>query len=118
MNVLCVVENPQDVFVFEKTNSFKGMYHVLGGVLSPLDGIGPEDLNISSLLLRIQSGMEVVLATNSSVEGDTTSLYLTKILEEKDVTVTRLARGLPVGGDLDYIDEATLIRAMEGRTSV
>jgi len=117
-NVLCVVENPQDVFVFEKTNSFKGMYHVLGGVLSPLDGIGPEDLNISSLLLRIQSGMEVVLATNSSVEGDTTSLYLTKILEEKDVKVTRLARGLPVGGDLDYIDEATLIRAMEGRTSV
>jgi recombination protein RecR len=117
-NVLCVVENSQDVFVFEKTNSFKGMYHVLGGVLSPLDGIGPEDLNISSLLLRIQSGMEVVLATNSSVEGDTTSLYLTKILEEKDVKVTRLARGLPVGGDLDYIDEATLIRAMEGRTSV
>lgn len=117
-NVLCIVENPQDVFVFEKTNSFKGMYHVLGGVLSPLDGIGPEDLNISSLLLRIQSGMEVVLATNSSVEGDTTSLYLTKILEEKDVKVTRLARGLPVGGDLDYIDEATLIRAMEGRTSV
>ena len=117
-NVLCVVENSQDVFVFEKTNSFKGIYHVLGGVLSPLDGISPEDLNISSLLLRVHPGMEIVLATNSSVEGETTSLYLSKILENKEVKVTRLARGLPVGGDLDYIDEATLIRAMEGRTSV
>ena len=117
-NTLCVVENSQDVFVFEKTNSFKGMYHILGGVLSPLDGVSPEDLNISSLLIRVQPGMEIVLATNSSVEGETTSLYLTKILENKDVKVTRLARGLPVGGDLDYIDEATLIRAMEGRTSV
>ena len=117
-NTLCVVENSQDVFVFEKTNSFKGMYHILGGVLSPLDGVSPENLNISSLLIRVQPGMEIVLATNSSVEGETTSLYLTKILENKDVKVTRLARGLPVGGDLDYIDEATLIRAMEGRTSV
>ena len=117
-NTLCVVENSQDVFVFEKTNSFKGMYHILGGVLSPLDGVSPENLNISSLLIRVQPGMEIVLATNSSVEGETTSLYLTKILENKDVKITRLARGLPVGGDLDYIDEATLIRAMEGRTSV
>ena len=117
-NLLCVVENSQDVFVFEKTNSFKGVYHVLGGVLSPLDGISPEDLNISSLLLRVRPGMEIVLATNSSIEGETTSLYLTKILEDKEVKVTRLARGLPVGGDLDYIDEATLIRALEGRTSV
>ena len=117
-NTLCVVENSQDVFVFEKTNSFKGMYHILGGVLSPLDGISPEDLNISSLLLRVRPGMEIVLATNSSIEGETTSLYLTKILEDKEVKVTRLARGLPVGGDLDYIDEATLIRALEGRTSV
>jgi recombination protein RecR len=94
------------------------MYHILGGVLSPLDGVSPENLNISSLLIRVQPGMEIVLATNSSVEGETTSLYLTKILENKDVKITRLARGLPVGGDLDYIDEATLIRAMEGRTSV
>jgi recombination protein RecR len=117
-NTICVVENSQDVFVFEKTNSFKGMYHILGGVLSPLDGVSPENLNISSLLIRVQPGMEIVLATNSSVEGETTSLYLTKILENKDVKITRLARGLPVGGDLDYIDEATLIRAMEGRTSV
>lgn len=117
-NIICVVENSQDVYVFEKTNSFKGVYHVLGGVLSPLDGISPEDLNISSLVLRIQPGMEIILATNSSVEGETTSLYLTKILEGKEIKVSRLARGLPVGGDLDYIDEATLISAMEGRTSV
>ena len=82
-NIICVVENSQDVYVFEKTNSFKGVYHVLGGVLSPLDGISPEDLNISSLVLRIQPGMEIILATNSSVEGETTSLYLTKILEGK-----------------------------------
>ena len=117
-NTLCIVENAQDVFVFERTNTFKGVYHVLGGVLSPLDGISPEDLNISTLMARVSEGMEVILATNSSVEGETTSLYLTKILEDKKITVTRLARGLPVGGDLDYIDEATLVRAMEGRTSV
>ena len=117
-NTLCIVENAQDVFVFERTNTFKGVYHVLGGVLSPLDGISPEDLNISTLMVRVSEGMEVILATNSSVEGETTSLYLTKILEDKNITVTRLARGLPVGGDLDYIDEATLVRAMEGRTSV
>ena len=117
-NTLCIVENAQDVFVFERTNTFKGVYHVLGGVLSPLDGVSPEDLNISTLMVRVSEGMEVILATNSSVEGETTSLYLTKILEDKNITVTRLARGLPVGGDLDYIDEATLVRAMEGRTSV
>jgi recombination protein RecR len=117
-NTLCIVENAQDVFVFERTNTFKGVYHVLGGVLSPLDGISPEDLNISTLTSRITEGMEIILATSSSVEGETTSLYLTKIFEDKKITVTRLARGLPVGGDLDYIDEATLVRALEGRTSV
>ena len=117
-NTLCIVENAQDVFVFERTNTFRGVYHVLGGVLSPLDGISPEDLNISTLISRITEGMEIILATNSSVEGETTSLYLTKILEDKKIKITRLARGLPVGGDLDYIDEATLVRAMEGRTSV
>ena len=117
-DLLCVVENPQDVFVFEKINSFKGKYHVLGGVLSPLDGVGPDDLNINGLIKRLTPGMEIILATNSSVEGETTSLYLSEILTDKHVTVTRLARGLPVGGDLDYIDEATLVRAMEGRTSV
>jgi recombination protein RecR len=117
-HLLCIVENAHDIFIFEKTNSFRGKYHVLGGALSPLDGIGPDDLNVDSLVRRIQPGMEIILATNPSVEGETTTLYLAKVLAEKDVTVSRLARGIPVGGDLEYVDEATLIRAMEGRTSV
>ena len=116
--LLCVVENAYDIFVFEKINSFSGRYHVLGGALSPLDGIGPEDLKINSLLNRVSDGMEVVIATNPSVEGETTALYLSKILANKGVKVSKLARGVPVGSDLEYIDEATLIRAMEGRVSV
>ena len=117
-NIICLVEEPQDIYSFERTNSFKGKYHVLGGVLSPLDGIGPDDLNLDKLYKRVVSGMEVILATNPSVEGDTTCLYLSKKLEELGVNVTRLARGLPVGSDLEYMDELTLVRAMEGRTSV
>ena len=117
-SIICVVEEPQDIYSFERTNSYKGKYHVLGGVLSPLDGIGPDDLNLDNLYKRVVSGMEVILATNPSVEGDTTCLYLSKKLEELGVNVTRLARGLPVGSDLEYMDELTLVRAMEGRTSV
>ena len=117
-NIICVVEEPQDIYSFERTNSFKGKYHVLGGVLSPLDGIGPDDLNLDNLYKRVVSGMDVILATNPSIEGDTTCLYLSKKLEELGVKVTRLARGLPVGSDLEYMDELTLVRAMEGRTSV
>ncbi len=118
-STLCVVEEAQDIFIFEKTNTFGCKYHVLGGALSPLDGVGPDELNIDSLLKRIQPDMEVIVATNSSIEGETTSLYLNKVLSNfKKIKVTRLARGLPVGGDLEYIDEATLIRAMEGRTSI
>tara|TARA_Y100001934_G_scaffold135304_1_gene163511 strand:+ start:960 stop:1553 length:594 start_codon:yes stop_codon:yes gene_type:complete len=117
-NTLCVVENAYDIFVFEKTNSFRGKYHVLGGALSPLDGIGPDELNISSLVDRIQSGMEIIIATNPSVEGETTSLYLSKILADRDIVLSKLARGVPVGGDLEYVDDATLIRAIEGRISV
>ena len=115
-SIICIVEDAKDIFTFEKTNSFEGKYHVLGGVLSPLDGVGPDDLNIKSLLNRIKSGMEVIIATNSSIEGETTSLYLSKILSNfSDLKITRLARGLPVGGDIEHIDEATLIRAMEER---
>ena len=114
---VCVVEHPEDIFVFERTNSFRGVYHVLGGSLSPLDGIGPEDLNIQSLVKRIVPEMEIILATNASIEGDATALYLQKIFFDKNVTVTRLARGLPVGGELEYTDEATLMRALEGRTT-
>ena len=117
-NIICIVENSHDIIVFEKTNGFNGRYHVLGGTLSPLDGIGPDDLNIQSLLERIDDGMEVILATNSNVEGETTALYLTKILSNKEVSLSRLARGIPIGSDLGYIDSATLVRAMEGRTSV
>ena len=118
-NIICIVEDAQDVFVFEKTNSFSGKYHVLGGALSPLDGIGPDELNIDSLTKRIKPNMEVLVATNSNIEGETASLYLNKLLSSfKDIKVTRLARGLPVGGDLEYIDQATLIRAMEGRTLI
>ena len=116
--MICVVEEPQDIYSFERTNSFKGKYHVLGGVLSPLDGIGPDDLNLDNLYKRVAGGMEVILATNPSVEGDTTCLYLSKKLEKLGVNVTRLARGIPVGSDLEYMDELTLVRAMEGRTSV
>ena len=116
--IICVVEEPQDIYSFEKTNSFKGRYHVLGGVLSPLDGIGPDELNIENLYNRVENGMEVILATNPSVEGDTTCLYLSGKLEDRGVKVTRLARGLPVGSDLEYMDELTLVRAMEGRTTI
>ena len=117
-SIICVVEEPQDVYVFEKTNAFHGRYHVLGGVLSPLDGIGPEDLNLQNLYKRVKVGMEIVLATNPSIEGDTTSLYLAKMLANLGAKVTRRARGLPVGSDLEYMDELTLVRAMEGRTIV
>ena len=117
-SLICVVENAYDIFVFEKTNSFSGKYHILGGALSPLDGVGPEDLNIDTLLDRVNKGMEVIIATNPSVEGETTALYLSNILSKKGASVTKLARGVPVGSDLEYVDEATLIRAMEGRVSV
>ena len=117
-DIICVVEQPQDIYAFEKTNSFKGEYHVIGGVLSPLDGVGPDDLNLEKLYKRVKAGMEIIIATNPSVEGDTTSLYLAKILEKLGAKVTRLARGLPVGGDLEYMDELTLAKAIEGRTEI
>ena len=115
-NQLCIVEDAPDIYVFERTNIFKGTYHVLGGALSPLDGIGPDELNMGRLMDRVKPGMEIIIATNPTVEGETTALYISKKLSDSDVKVTRLARGIPVGGDLEYTDEATLIRAMEGRT--
>ena len=115
-NQLCIVEDAPDIYVFERTNIFKGTYHVLGGALSPLDGIGPDELNMGRLMDRIKPGMEIIIATNPTVEGETTALYISKKLSDSDVKVTRLARGIPVGGDLEYTDEATLIRAIEGRT--
>ena len=117
-NLICIVEDPADIYAFERMGIFRGLYHVLGGVISPLDGIGPDSLTIDRLLTRIQEGMEIILATNASIEGDTTALYLGKILNGKGVEVTRLARGIPVGGELEYIDEATLQKAIEGRTQL
>ncbi|MDP5957931.1 MAG: recombination mediator RecR [Candidatus Marinimicrobia bacterium] len=117
-DLLCIVEESSDIYAFEKTNSFRGKYHVLGGVLSPLDGIGPDDLTIDNLMSRVTNGMEVILATNPSVEGEATALYIGKLLKEKGIKSSRLARGIPVGGALEYIDEATLIRAIEGRVSL
>ena len=115
---ICIVEQASDVYTFEKTNSYQGVYHVLGGVLSPLDGVGPDDLAIQSLISRVKPGYEIVIATNPSIEGEATSLYIAKLLNQESVRVTRLARGLPMGGDLEYLDEATLMRAMEGRTTI
>jgi len=117
-SLICVVEVPADIYAFERTSGFNGVYHVLGGVLSPLDGIGPDELNIESLIDRASSDSEIVLALNPSIEGDTTCLYISKLLSDNDVKITRLARGIPVGGELEYTDDATLLRAMEGRTSL
>ena len=117
-SLLCVVEDTTDLVVFEKTNHFRGKYHVLGGVLSPLDGIGPEDLHFDTLLERINGEEEVIIATNPSAEGETTALYLAKLLKEHNIKITRLASGIPVGGDLEYTDEATLVSALEGRREI
>ena len=117
-SLLCVVEDTTDLVVFEKTNHFRGKYHVLGGVLSPLDGIGPEDLHFDTLLERINGEEEVIIATNPNAEGETTALYLAKLLKEHNIKVTRLASGIPVGGDLEYTDEATLVSALEGRREI
>ncbi|MFT5514299.1 MAG: recombination protein RecR [Rhodothermales bacterium] len=133
-SMLCVVEEPNDVLAIERTNEFDGLYHVLGGVISPLDGVGPEDLRIRELVQRVHDGhrdpmadddslppvaiQEVILAMNPNVEGDTTSYYLGQLLTPFGVKVSRIARGLPIGGDLEFADEATLTRALEGRGSL
>ena len=115
-SLICVVEDPADIYTFEKTNVFKGLYHVLGGVLSPLDGVGPDDLNINSLIERVNINDEILVATNATIEGEATCLYLASLLESKSVKVTRLARGLPIGGDLEFVDDATIMRAIEDRS--
>ncbi|MGE0446769.1 MAG: recombination mediator RecR [Vicinamibacterales bacterium] len=115
--VICVVEEPQNVSVVEKTREFRGAYHVLMGALSPLHGVGPDDLKIKGLLARVGEGQvdEVILATNPTVEGEATALYLARLLKPLGVRVTRIAMGIPVGSDLEYADEVTMTRAMEGR---
>jgi recombination protein RecR len=115
--LLCVVEDPRDVLAVERTREFRGRYHVLHGAISPLDGIGPDDLKIAELLVRLRDGAvkEVIVATNPRVEGEATAIYLARLLKPLGVRVTRIAHGLPVGGDLEYADEVTLARALEGR---
>jgi len=119
-SIICVVEDPLDVLAMERTGGFQGRYHVLNGVLSPIEGIGPEDLKISELIERVKEGniKEVILATNPSMEGDATALYLHQQLMPFGVRITRLARGLPVGGDLEYADQNTLLRALDGRQAM
>lgn len=118
--IICVVEHPRDVVAMEKTRSFKGLYHVLRGVISPMEGIGPEQLTIKELIQRLGSGevQEVILATNPSVEGDATALYLARLIKPLGLKVTRIAYGLPVGADLEYADAVTLGKALEGRQEI
>ena len=118
-HVICVVEEPQNVTAIERTREFKGVYHVLMGALSPLQGIGPDDLKIKGLLGRVSAGVdEVILATNPNVEGEATAIYLARLLKPLGVRVTRIAMGVPVGSDLEYADEVTMHKAMEGRREV
>ena len=118
--LICVVEEPKDVVAIERTRQFRGLYHVLGGAISPIAGIGPDDLRITQLMQRLADGtvQEVILATNPNLEGEATATYLSRLLNTLEIRVTRLASGLPVGGDLEYADEVTLGRAFEGRRSV
>ena len=116
-SVICVVEQPKDVMVMEKVRGYRGVYHVLGGTLSPIDNITPDDLTINELIARVESGDvgEIIIATNPTPHGDTTAAYLARVLEPYGISVSRLAYGIPVGGDIEYADEVTLYRAMEGR---
>ena len=117
---ICVVEEPLDIVALERTNGYQGLYHVLGGALSPIEGIGPDDLKITQLLNRVRAGgvKEIIVATNPSMEGDATAMYLQQQLSQLGPRITRLARGLPMGGDLEYADQSTLLRALAGRQEI
>lgn len=118
-STICVVEDPRDVVAFERTRDYNGLYHVLHGVISPMDGIGPDQLHIKELLGRVAGGVqEVILATNPDVEGEATALYISRLVKPLGVKVTRIAYGIPVGGELEYADEITLSRALEGRSEL
>ncbi|WP_163651783.1 recombination mediator RecR [Listeria sp. PSOL-1] len=118
--IICVVEEPKDVIAMEKMRDYNGLYHVLHGTISPMDGIGPEDIHIPDLLKRLQDDAveEVILATNPNVEGEATAMYISRLIKPSGIKVTRIAHGLPVGGDLEYADEVTLSKALEGRREV
>ncbi len=116
-DVICVVESPRDVMAMERIKEFDGLYHVLNGVISPMEGIGPEDINLKSLIERLQTSdvKELIIATNPNIEGEATAMYIARLIKPAGIKVTRIAHGLPVGGDLEYADEVTLLKAMEGR---
>jgi recombination protein RecR len=117
--VIMVVENARDLAAYEKTGKFDGVYHVLQGAISPMLGIGPEDIRLKELIVRLEEPVdEVIIATNSSLEGETTAMYISKLIKPTGIKVTRIASGVPVGGDIEYIDEVTLLRALEGRTEL
>ena len=118
--LICVVEDPRDVLAFERTKEYNGVYHVLHGLISPMDGVGPEQINVKSLLERVAKGQvgEVIMATNPTVEGEATAMYIARLLKPLGVKVTRLAYGIPVGGNLEYADEVTLYRALAGRSEL
>ena len=118
-SVICVMESAKDVTALEKTREYNGLYHVLHGAISPMDGIGPEDIKIKELIARLNSDVtEVIMATNPTVEGEATAMYIARLLKPMGITVTRIAHGIPVGGDIEYADEVTLTRAMEGRREI
>ena len=118
---ICVVESPKDVMAIERMKDFKGLYHVLHGVISPMDGVGPEEINIKSLIRRLQKESQVkelILATNPNIEGEATAMYIARLVKPSGIATSRIANGLPVGGDLEYTDEVTLLKAMEGRRQI
>lgn len=118
-SIIMVVENSRDLAAYEKTGKYSGVYHVLHGAISPMNGIGPEDIKLKELITRLQKDVEeVIIATNSSLEGETTAMYISKLIKPTSIKVTRIASGVPVGGDLENIDEVTLLRALEGRTEL
>jgi recombination protein RecR len=119
--VICVVENARDVAAIERMRDYRGLYHVLHGAISPMDGIGPDDINLKQLLIRLQNDddvKEVILATNPNIEGEATAMYIARLIKPAGIKVTRIAHGIPVGGDLEYADEVTLSKAMEGRREI
>ena len=119
--VICVVETPQDVAAMERIREYHGLYHVLHGAISPADGIGPNDINLKSLITRLQGGSpvnEIIIATNPNIEGEATAMYISRLLKPAGIKVTRIAHGIPVGGDLEYADEVTLLKAVEGRREI
>ncbi len=118
-SVICVMESPKDVTAMEKTHEYNGLYHVLHGAVSPMDGIGPEDIKIRELIARLDGSVkEIIMATNPTVEGEATAMYIARLVKPMGIVVTRIAHGIPVGGDIEYADEVTLARAMEGRREI